>query len=471
MTGLAFHTVSIGLTRQVKLLLRSGLNVNIKNDKGQNLLVAALKIENPEKRYRMFRMLLTKGVNMFSVDPSTGRDVLIWACALNRHREMALVLAEGTSGLDLCRRDGRGFTCLHYAAMSGNKDTCKLLCEAIHRVGLSVDIPNNQGFTPFILAKRLGHGHCIAVLLKVGHASPHQFDNVHYKMAENWGHQGRKERTSVDRKLVAQRIIALKTLGRMPQLHDANYQPSDVKIVASKQEKSLMSKMYAKTYERPWSAPNSAEKRDPDKKDHLKWHLLKLYETEALGDGPAGHVVGKAGLTTNHGANSHIKAERAGQDRQATKLATSPAQNSRSLPDISVLRTKTESDLFKNQKSSVAGTGRPPPNNPWYPPSKITRVNLRNREKSDLDNHKVDDAVAKGKTSISQLLGVMAEQNTHSFRSAKRLSGVTPTVHVSVTSQQTGGNKKGGNPHPGKWKGKSKIDMGSASLDVIREEH
>lgn len=69
----------------------------------------------------------------------------------------------------LCDSSGRSVT--HHAAKNGNRDVLNLLFEHV----LAVDVKDNEGFTPFLLAARFGHSTTVDALVKHG-ANPRERD-------------------------------------------------------------------------------------------------------------------------------------------------------------------------------------------------------------------------------------------------------------------------------------------------------
>lgn len=84
MTMSLFEAVVDGRLSRVRFLLgTAGLKADVRNDMGQNLLIAALHTADDKKRRRMFDYLL-KRLDRHGADVTTGRDVITWAAILNR---------------------------------------------------------------------------------------------------------------------------------------------------------------------------------------------------------------------------------------------------------------------------------------------------------------------------------------------------------------------------------------------------
>lgn len=195
-----FHNVYKGRIRKVKFLLDNGLNINAKNDYGYGVLVAALHIENDAKRSKMFRYLLANDADPLQKDPKHRRNALAWAAVLGREEQANLLLGNLMGEFDFHEKDKEGMTALHLATQGGHTEIVKSLVREMNRYGMSVDIPDNLGLTPFLHAKRLGYG-LIADILKVeGGACQAQGDQYSFKKADEWREIGIKERNEEVRK-------------------------------------------------------------------------------------------------------------------------------------------------------------------------------------------------------------------------------------------------------------------------------
>ncbi|XP_045213918.2 uncharacterized protein LOC123564415 [Mercenaria mercenaria] len=189
-----FHNVYKGRMRKVKFLLDNGLNINAKNDYGYSVLIAALHIENDAKRSRMFRFLLENDADPLQKDPKHQRNALAWACVLSRDEQANILLDCFMGEFDFHDQDKEGMTALHLATQAGRTEIVKTLVREMIKYGMSVDVPDNLGLTPYLHAKRLGFG-LIADILKVeGGACEGQGDKYSFKKADEWRQIGIKER-------------------------------------------------------------------------------------------------------------------------------------------------------------------------------------------------------------------------------------------------------------------------------------
>lgn len=227
--------------QQVRFLVDSGLTVNKQNPDGQHTLVCALQIKDADKRLKMFRYLLNHGANYRAFDKKTGRDILLWAVYLNRRAEAELVMFELAGDLDFHKKDKLGRTIIHYATMRGNTELLNSIISQMRKFYISVDVRDNEGFTPYMLAKRLAFEECAEILLNEGEASPHQFDQ-NRKTIFQWADDGEKEVIDQITSDNNKKISTYKSLGRLPALKDANFEVSQVHIVESYKDKFLLEK-------------------------------------------------------------------------------------------------------------------------------------------------------------------------------------------------------------------------------------
>lgn len=195
-----FHNVYKGRLKKVQFLLKTGLNVNAKNDYGYGVLVAALHIDNDSKRRRMFEFLLENDADPMLKDPKHKRNALSWAAVLGRSEQADMLLDSYMGEFNFHEKDKEGMTAIHLATQGGHTEIVKSLVREMTRYGTTVDVPDNMGLTPYLHAKRLGYG-LIADILKVeGGACEGQGDMYSFKRADEWRDIGIKERNEEVRK-------------------------------------------------------------------------------------------------------------------------------------------------------------------------------------------------------------------------------------------------------------------------------
>ena len=245
MTNAAFNAVLKCHFSKIKFLLEHGVSVDVTDDRGQNLLVMALFVDDDEKRDRMFRFLVRRGVDCCARDIMCDRDVLSWACCLGREAQVQMILQTTMGEIDLMRPDGQGNTPLHHATKAGHPQLVRMLVDLMNKYRLSVDVCDNAGLTPYIHARRLGHHLVADILLQEGRASAQQFDTITFRNGDDWEKIGLKERLYLARLERQREFAKYKIKGRVPPLHILPLGPatndSNVDLHCSKSVRSVNS--------------------------------------------------------------------------------------------------------------------------------------------------------------------------------------------------------------------------------------
>lgn len=109
------------------------------------------------------------------------------------HLQVEDLLQELAGEVDLGDKDADGYTALHYAVMGGHLDLVRTLVEMHRRFGVSVDVADKLGLTPYLHAKRLGHREVAAHLQTMGHASQGHGDLL-FRSPREWSQIGKFER-------------------------------------------------------------------------------------------------------------------------------------------------------------------------------------------------------------------------------------------------------------------------------------
>ncbi|CAD5116157.1 unnamed protein product [Dimorphilus gyrociliatus] len=211
--------------KQVKFLARNGLAPT------RDSLIAALRIEDGQRRLKMFRILLPKFRNYNDIEEESGRDVMTWACALGRRTEALLLLKEIGADTKLTLRDQNGRSPLHYACERGDVELTEAVACALQKYGLNADFEDSNGYTPYTLASRAGHNKCTDILIEKDQITRQNADeSITTKRIQI-------EKMNKERK---QKIIELKTFGRLPALVKAEFNINNVRIVPSKRERKTL---------------------------------------------------------------------------------------------------------------------------------------------------------------------------------------------------------------------------------------
>jgi len=115
-------------------------------------------------RFECVQLFLLRGANITSVTKD-GSTVLHLACKFGRPRTLDLLLNEiekNPKFFSLIRnKDKRGFTCIHWAAITGDLACLSLFPEFL-------DIKDNAGLTPVFWAALKGHRNCVQYFLSKG---------------------------------------------------------------------------------------------------------------------------------------------------------------------------------------------------------------------------------------------------------------------------------------------------------------
>lgn len=200
---------------RVKRLLERGVCINSRSRMGETILLQALRIPNADKRRRMFNFLLKHGAHGLDVDAATGRDILSWACVLICPQQVKQLLSTFHGELNLSHRDFTGCIALHHAVQSRDVEIVKMVASEMKRFGVSVDVTNDCGLTPYLLAQKLGLLDISEALWKEGGASRYQADSKTFHKGDFWYHCGKTER---QRLIKRQMLNTLKRNGDMRQL-------------------------------------------------------------------------------------------------------------------------------------------------------------------------------------------------------------------------------------------------------------
>ncbi|XP_076442133.1 uncharacterized protein LOC143281079 [Babylonia areolata] len=188
-----FQAVLKGRVRSTEYLLDRGTSVDGRNDYGFSVLTAALHVDNAKRRDTMFRLLLERGADPHFKDDTHERNVLHWACILGRAEQVEVLLREVAADLDLRDRDLGSYTALHHAVMAGHLPVVTLLVDIHRKFGVTVDLADNLGLTPYLHAKRLGYREVAECLHSKGQASLGHGDLL-FRTPREWSQIGRFER-------------------------------------------------------------------------------------------------------------------------------------------------------------------------------------------------------------------------------------------------------------------------------------
>lgn len=138
-------------------LMKLGINVNQKDEKGDTPLIRAINAKNAT----VITKLLKEKARPDIVNKKL-QDALMVAFEVQLDMELTQQLASNT--LNLQKTDQLGNTAAHYAVEFSNLQAIDLL------IGLNapMDVPNNNGITPALLAAKLSKGSTLKRLVEIG---------------------------------------------------------------------------------------------------------------------------------------------------------------------------------------------------------------------------------------------------------------------------------------------------------------
>jgi ankyrin repeat protein len=150
----------------MRLLIRGGANVNVKNTVGQTALHVAVEKNAPEN----VRLLLRSGADA-SIQDNDGQSGLILSTMAGSIDCMYLMLG---SGCDRNVQDTKGNTALLWAAWQGNVDCLKLLLKA----GCDANLQNRSGNTAAIICADVNAHECLKVIVQKAQERAVEFDRT-----------------------------------------------------------------------------------------------------------------------------------------------------------------------------------------------------------------------------------------------------------------------------------------------------
>lgn len=170
--------------KQARSFIDSGVNLNSRCKKGNTALIQLSFVEQEALAISMATRLLKRGAKIDATN-NDGLSALSTAVLKQKENVVALFLKEAGS-FDLNSKDKRGNTALLYAAEIGNLNILKSLVIALKRYQLSVDVANNDGFTPLMQACLNGNMDCANYLITEGNASLNIRDQKYRRTPVDW---------------------------------------------------------------------------------------------------------------------------------------------------------------------------------------------------------------------------------------------------------------------------------------------
>lgn len=128
---------------QLGLYKRHNYNFKIKSESdGRNVLMTALDIRDPRKRYKMLEYLLKQELVDVRDCDKNGHDIFFAAVIRECEREVDLLMRLFHTEIDWTRTDNVGKTLLHYAVANNNLKILETLLVYCSKYKISVDIPD-----------------------------------------------------------------------------------------------------------------------------------------------------------------------------------------------------------------------------------------------------------------------------------------------------------------------------------------
>lgn len=128
---------------QLLLFLRHNYNFKIKSaTEGYNVLMVALQIQDPKKRFKMFQFLLKQElVDLLDTD-IYGHDIFFATVLRSCENELKLLMKSFHMEIDWSKMDRTGKTILHYAVINNNLTILETLLTYCAKYKINVDIPD-----------------------------------------------------------------------------------------------------------------------------------------------------------------------------------------------------------------------------------------------------------------------------------------------------------------------------------------
>ena len=182
---LLIDAIRKGQCQKIQLALQLGWNLNERDrEQARTPLIELSFLEREAVSARLCKRFLLAGARPDLKDAS-GRNALHWACVKGREKLVEIFLSNWEE-YDINAQDNQGNTALSLAVISSNENIVRKLIIILTRYRLSVDVPNNNGETPLILASKSQSYFVCEMLTKVGRASTEMRDLKKQLNAKEW---------------------------------------------------------------------------------------------------------------------------------------------------------------------------------------------------------------------------------------------------------------------------------------------
>ena len=219
--------------QKIQLALQLGWDFNERDpDQLRTPLIELTFLEREAIAIRLCKLFLLAGARPDLKDIN-GRNALHWACVRGREK-LVEIFVNNWEEYDINAQDYQGNTALSLAVISSNENIVRRLITFLTRYRLSVDVPNNNGETPLILASKSRSYFLCEILTKVGRASTNVRDKIKQLNAKEWESltepTERPFSASVDRNKQETSKFLSKLVSKRPQSVGSNYKSDIYKI-------------------------------------------------------------------------------------------------------------------------------------------------------------------------------------------------------------------------------------------------
>ena len=171
---LLIEAVSNGRSKQVRLLLKAGVEVDKTDKEGKTALIHSCFLKDNKARMTILKLLVYRGANLTKQDKQ-GRNVFSWACLLGCQDVLDFLLENPRCvELEVNVTDRDGNSPLTLAVMSENLEVVKTVLQLMRDSFLAVwefNQANNAGICPLVQAFIQGNKKCTGILIKKGGAT------------------------------------------------------------------------------------------------------------------------------------------------------------------------------------------------------------------------------------------------------------------------------------------------------------
>lgn len=214
-----FHAIQNCQYKRLSLFIKQNYNLNTVSKDGRNGLFYALNINDSAKRCRMIRFCLDHGINPLQRDHINGFTVLNEAMARQQLDSFQIIFDEINGEIDWRALDKQGRTILHQAVELNSLTMIEPMIDIMIHYGISVDVVDKNGLTPYLFALKLQLPNMAQILLRKGHASQQTCDlNTHFS-AREWDTIGKKENRMNLLKKIQQEIYDAMKKGKITKVN------------------------------------------------------------------------------------------------------------------------------------------------------------------------------------------------------------------------------------------------------------